>query len=363
MSTDLIDAAAVPHTARLVATVLAPLGAVDADAPRIQYGPGHRLLVQRGDDELAMVGLGPTGQEHGAEFRFPAPWPRPFGDVTVSPAGDLAVFSGVHAVRAVDRTGKVHWELPHGCWSAAKCMAAHASFEEYADDPRHRHADRGSAAFSPDGKLVWAHVRHAQDWPHEEWLVLDAADGSVLGRTRTSTVGSASAHFPHPDGSYMGLTVGEGHEDSPSLWGHWNGTDLSFERIEGVLLQDVSPSGGHFLCTDPGQWALYLHESAGAQAIGHLNARDVAPPAPGKDMARWDYEGAYPYEDGAVISTDGHTTEPRHWLVNLGTLALRGRIVYSLPIPGSPLPAGPGLWATLAEDRAAVHLWSLTDAS
>ena len=72
---------------------------------------------------------------------------------------------------------------------------------------------------------------------------MSRADGSVLGRTRTSTVGSASAHFPHPDGSYMGLTVGEGHEDSPSLWGHWNGTDLSFERIEGVLLQDVSPSG------------------------------------------------------------------------------------------------------------------------
>ncbi|MGW3712854.1 helix-turn-helix transcriptional regulator [Streptomyces albogriseolus] len=102
-----MDATAVAHPARLVATVLAPLGVVDADAPRIQYGPGHRLLVQRGDEELAVVELGPTGQEHGAEFRFPAPWPRPFGDVTVSPTGDLAVFSGVHAVRAVDRTGTV----------------------------------------------------------------------------------------------------------------------------------------------------------------------------------------------------------------------------------------------------------------
>ncbi len=66
-----------------------------------------------------MVEIGPTGQEHGEEFRFPAPWLRPFGDVTVSPAGDLAVFSGVHAVRAMDRTGKVYWELVHGCWSAA----------------------------------------------------------------------------------------------------------------------------------------------------------------------------------------------------------------------------------------------------
>ncbi|MFE8968256.1 hypothetical protein ACFYMR_11530 [Streptomyces albogriseolus] len=80
-------------------------------------------------------------------------------------------------------------------------------------------------------------------------------------------------------------------------------------------------------------------------------------------MARWDHEGAYPYEDGAVVSTDGHTTAPRHWLVDPGTLALRGRIVYSLPVTGSPWPAGPGLWATLAEDRTAVHLWSLTDAS
>ncbi|MGC4913018.1 hypothetical protein [Streptomyces albogriseolus] len=80
-------------------------------------------------------------------------------------------------------------------------------------------------------------------------------------------------------------------------------------------------------------------------------------------MARWDHESAYPYEDGTVASTDGHTTAPRHWLVDPGTLALRGRIVYSLPVTGSPWPAGPGLWATLAEDRTAVHLWSLTDAS
>jgi hypothetical protein len=80
-------------------------------------------------------------------------------------------------------------------------------------------------------------------------------------------------------------------------------------------------------------------------------------------MARWDCEGAYPYEDGAVVSTDGRTAEPRHWLVDPGTLALLGRIVYPLPVSGSPLPAGPSLWATLAEDRTVVHLRGLADAS
>ena len=79
---------------------------------------------------------------------FPAPWPRRFGTVTVSPAGDLAVFAGVHALRAVDRSGSVLWELRHRCWAGC---AGHSAFEEYAEDRDHRYASGGSAGFSADG--------------------------------------------------------------------------------------------------------------------------------------------------------------------------------------------------------------------
>lgn len=361
MPTDPIHEDAVQHPARLVATVPAPLGAAGADAPEVLHWPGRRLLVQHADDEVAVVDLGEEGEAR-QEFRFPAPWPRPFGRVTVSPGGDIAVFSGVHGVRAVDRGGDVLWEIQHGCWATAVCAWTRAPFPEYADDPRHHHADRGSAAFSADGKLVWAHVRHYSDnRADEEWLVVNAADGVVLGRAKTMTVGSGSLHFPHPSAEYMGLTVGEGDDDSPVLWGHWDGTTLAVERLEGEIFQAVSPSGRHFLCTDPGQWALYLHEATDGTELRQLDAREAVPPVPGDDMARWDYEGAYPYEEGAVVSTEEYAEVPRHWLVNPRSMSVRGLVTYPLPVAGSPRSAGAGMWHTVAKDKASVHLWCLAD--
>lgn len=196
MTSDATREGAARFAARLLATVAAPLDPASADGPRVLHWPGRRLLVQRGDTELAVRDL----EGAGAEVRFPAPWPRRYGSVAVSPAGDVAVFAGVHALRAVDSTGAVLWEIRHGCWSSAVCTMAHASFSEYADDYHHGHADSGSAAFSSDGKLLWAHVRsHMGHGTEEEWLVLDAADGSLLARVATMTVGSGSFHFPHPD--------------------------------------------------------------------------------------------------------------------------------------------------------------------
>ncbi|SFO35588.1 hypothetical protein SAMN04489713_105216 [Actinomadura madurae] len=230
--------------------------------------------MQRGDTELAVRDL----EGAGAEARFPAPWPRRYGSVAVSPAGDVAVFAGVHALRAVDSTGAVLWEIRHGCWSAAVCTTAHASFSEYADDYHHGHADSGSAAFSSDGKVLWAHVRgHMGHDTEEEWLILDAADGSLLARVATMTVGSGSFHFPHPDPAYMGLSIAEGEESSPVLWGRWDGTQLTVQRFVEEVFLAVSPSGEHFLTTDTGQWALYLHQAEDGTELRRLNAGDAVP--------------------------------------------------------------------------------------
>ncbi|MGV9600850.1 hypothetical protein ACWDR1_29735 [Streptosporangium sandarakinum] len=344
--------------ARLVATAAAPLGPASADGPQVLHWPGCRLLVQRGDIELAVRDL----DGEGVEVRFPAPWPRRYGSVAVSPTGDLAVFAGVHALRAVDSTGSVRWEVRHGCWSAAVCTEAHASFSEYADDHHHGHADSGSAAFSSDGKLLWAHIRdHAGHDTGEEWLILDPADGTVLARAETMTVGSGSAHFPHPNPAYMGLTVGEGEEDSPVLWGHWDGARLTVQRFVEEVLLDVSPSGEYFLTTDPGQWSLYLHRAEDGIELRRLDAEEAVPPPSGEDdRARWDYEAAFPYDDAAVIGTEHHAdVVPRHWLVDPRTMAVRGRIVYPFPIAGSPRSAGRAAWYTVSGDQTTLHLWDL----
>ncbi|MGW1795480.1 hypothetical protein ACWCQN_05635 [Streptomyces sp. NPDC001984] len=348
-----------PQAAHHVATVAAPLDPASADTPQVLHLAGRQLLVQRGDMELAVRDLGGVG----TEVRFPAPWPRPFGTVTVSPGGDLAVFAGVHALRAVDATGSVRWEIRHGCWSTAVCEQRHVSYTEYADDFDHTHADHGSAAFSPDGKLVWAHVRDSTgDGLEEEWLVLDAVDGTVLGRAETGTVASGSFQYPHPDPAYMGLTVGEGEEDSPVLWGHFDGTTLTVRRFPGEVLLGVSPSGGHFLTTDPEQWSLYLHRAADGTELGRLDAEDTVPVAPGSaddDRARWDYEAAYVAEGTVVIGTDTDVNAyaTRHWLVDVAGTTLRGRVSYPFPVSGPARPAGEGTWYTVSADETAVHLW------
>ncbi len=77
----------------------------------------------------------------------------------------------------------------------------HASFDEYGentDSRGHLYADSGSVVFSADGKLVWAHVRGplaaggGDPEVIEEWLVLDATDGTVLGQADTQTVAAGS---------------------------------------------------------------------------------------------------------------------------------------------------------------------------
>ncbi|MGW4821029.1 hypothetical protein ACWEP4_19065 [Streptomyces sp. NPDC004227] len=342
-----------------MATAAAPLDPASADAPQVLHWPGRRLLLQRGDTELAVRDL----DGEGTEVRFPAPWPRRYGSVTVSPTGDVAVFAGVHALRAVDSTGAVRWEIRHGCWSPAVCTGAHASFSEYADDYHHGHADIGSAAFSADGKLLWAHVRNrAGRDVNEEWLILDPADGTVLTRADTMTVGSGSIHFPHPNPAYMGLTVLVDEENSPVLWGHWDGANLTVQRFVEEVLLAVSPSGEHFLTTDLGQWALYLHRAEDGMELRHLDA-DEAVPLPASsddDRVRWDYEAAaFPYDDTAVVGTEDSAEDPRHWLVDPRTMVVRGRIAYPFSVAGPPRSAGQAAWYTVSKDQTTLHLWNL----
>ncbi len=315
--------------ARLVATVAAPLDPASADAPEVLHWPGRALLVQRGDAELVALDLrGAAGGGRLAEVRFPAPWPRRFGSAAVSPEGDAAVFTGVHEVRSVGVTGETRWELRHGCWQG-ECSLVRAPLAAYADDEDHRYPDSGSAAVSADGKLVWAHVcgpvaddEEAEDY-QELWLVLDAADGKVLGRAETATVASGSFHTPHPDPAQMGLSIGEGEEGSPALWGRWDGKRLITEKIDDeLILLAVSPSGQRLLTVDIGQWTLHLH-AEDRSVVRELDAQGAVsahPESTGEDRVHWDYEAAFVDEDvvvaGTAASDAGFTA--RHWLVDVG---------------------------------------------
>jgi hypothetical protein len=67
----------------------------------------------------------------------------------------------------------------------------------------------GFEARPMDGRTVSAHVpadvehQDPATESYEEWVVLDIADGRVLGRVPTSTSSAGSHHIPHPDGEHM----------------------------------------------------------------------------------------------------------------------------------------------------------------
>lgn len=204
------------------------------------------------------------------KVRFPAPWPRRRGTWEVSPDASVAVFAGVHAVRAVEPSGATRWELRHGCWHGA-CQEMHESYDEYASRQDHRYPDRGSVGFSADGRLVWAHVRgplpEGEPTPDtvDEWLVLDADNGHVLARVNAETAAAGSFHLPHPtDPHQMGLTIGEGQDGTLLRLGRWNGQRLDVTYVEGDLcLLSVSPSGEQLMTISHDQDSLSLRDSDG----------------------------------------------------------------------------------------------------
>ncbi|MFI0728019.1 hypothetical protein ACH4S9_03210 [Streptomyces sp. NPDC021225] len=362
--------------ARLVTTLAAPLDLAAADAPAPQIGPEARLVVQRGDAEVVAYDLDEcaAGGE-AAKVRFPAPWPRRFGTVTVSPRLDLAVFAGVHALRAVDTVGVVRWEVRHGCWDGS-CRELHTSFDAYPESHGHLYADSGSAAVAADGKLVWAHIRgplasDADPDPAalDEWLVLDAADGKVLARVDAQTAAAGSDHVPHPDPGQMGLSVGEGQDGVPLLWGRWDGRTLTVDRLGGddwVLLA-VSPSGDRFLTVTHYQETLAVHRAAdgsvlaGADAATAVPRHPEMPPDSDEEEPYWDYYAGFLDEDTVIAATAGSDEEfgaERHWLLDAARMGVAGQIDYPFPISGWPTALGDGTWLTRSEAGDALHLWT-----
>ncbi|MFD5693690.1 hypothetical protein [Streptomyces rubiginosohelvolus] len=364
--------------ARLRATVPAPLPSSQAGPPEITGPPGRRLLVQRSDDEIVARPLDDAfAARAGATVRFPAPWPRRRGTWEVAPDATLAVFAGVHAVRAVHPSGAALWEVRHGCW-AGGCQEFHASYEEYADRRDHRYPESGSVGFSADGRLVWAHVRgplpegELSPDTADEWLVIDAEDGRVLARADAEAVAAGSAHLPHPaDPWQMGLSIGEGQDGAPLRWGRWDGKELTVDCLDDDLcLLSLSPSGDRLMTVSHDQDSLAVRNSRGAvvesldwDAGAAIPRHPEAPADTDEDElpVSWDWAGGFLDETTLIASTtesDEDCGQYRHWLVD--TTAAHGFVPVDYPAPVSCEPAalGGGFWSTLSPSRDVVHVWS-----
>ncbi|MCX4574855.1 hypothetical protein [Streptomyces sp. NBC_01571] len=362
-------------SARLVTTLAGPLDTAAAGAPDVLCLPDRTLVLQSDDAQLAAYDLAEALAGEASVARFPAPWRRRFGTRTVAPGLDVAVFAGVHAIRAVDGRGATLWEVRHGCWEGG-CRELHTSVDEYADSRDHLYADSGSAVFSADGKLVWAHVRGplAEDGEDpevlDEWLVLDAADGTVLGEADAQTVAAGSDHVSHPDPGQMGLSVGEGQDGVPLLWGRWDGERLSVDRIgdDDRILLAVSPSGEHFLTVTHYQELLALHRVADGSVVSELDAEEAVAPHPAlppendEPEVHWDYYAGFLDEHTVITGTveaDEEFGAGRHWLVDVRDMRLLGEVGYPFPVSGVPLALGDGSWCTVDEDTNELQVWRL----
>ena len=345
--------------------------------PIVQRWPHRRLVVIRADDELLAYDLDRLTAGDGAPAaRFPAPWPRRAGGLdAASPTLDMAVFSGQHALHAVEPNGALRWRVRHACWG---CWSCHDSYEEYTDsDHEHRCHDDGSCWISADGSTVWAHVRTplADDADpekyDEEWLVLDAADGRVLGRASTDTAAAGSEHVPPPDPGQMGLQVGEGQDPMPLLWGRWDGTRLTVTRIgdddDDRGLTDVSPDGTRFLTVAHLQGELAIHRLPDGAVTHEIAAYDRLPshpqaPSDIEDEPFWDHHCGFLDEHTVIAGTsesDMEYGQPRHWLIEAQQGKILGQVEYPMPVSGTPTALGDGTWLTCGEDPFQLLLWSL----
>jgi hypothetical protein len=365
----------VPITPRFMASFRVPANAPrvpdsahTADTPTVQRWPHRRLVVIRRDDELLAYDLGRVTAGDGAPAaRFPAPWPRGAGGIdAVSPTLDLAVFSGQHALRAVDAAGALRWEVRHACW-APSCLSHHDSYQEYADSSEHRYPDSGSCWISADGATIWAHVRtplpdDIASELDEEWLVLDAADGRVLGRASTDTAAAGSHHVPHPDPSQMGLSVGEGQDGVPLLWGRWDGTRLTVTRIgdDDRCLVDVSPCGTQFLTITHWGQEPAIHRLPDG-AVTHEVTTDPQPQRPpdAEEELFWGYQCGFVNEHTVIASTSESQEQSRHWLIDTARGNILGQVQYPEPVSEDPMALGDGTWLTCSEDPFQLLLWSL----
>ncbi|MET7394859.1 hypothetical protein ABZS66_15355 [Dactylosporangium sp. NPDC005572] len=354
---------------RLVTAMLLPS---QIQGPLVPGPPDRRLVIVRTDTELTVYDLDrPTTGDNAPVVSFPAPWPRDAGGVdAVAPGLDVAVFAGLHAARAVEPDGLTRWEIPHACWA---CGDFHESAGDYAGDADHRYPGHGSVGFGVGARTVWAHVRGplaGDDGSKaiggsgaEAWLMIDVSDGTVTGRAATATYAAGSHHIPHPDPAVMGLSVGEGQDGSPALWGRWQDGELRIARLAGddEVLVAAGPAGRTFLTVGHSRChELTVHDTADHTVVGTLFA-DMLPPTDAS--ACWDLHQYGLVDDRTLVASTsyyGHgETGIRHWLIDVDALEVLGQVRYPMEVSSGPLGWGDGTWLTTGPTPNDLSVWRL----
>lgn len=248
----------------------------------------------------------------------------------VTPSLEHAVFSERDRIVMADRGGRTVWEVTHHPWGNSD-------------------SESGSCWVGGDGQVVWATVPSVSG--ADEWWVLNAADGRVLGIAALQCFAAGSHPVPHPDGEHVGLSVGEGQDGSEVYWGRWDGrAHVSRLDARDRVLCDIRPDGATYLATPHSGGELTVH----AFPTGEVCARRSAHDAFGEDDG-FDLSAGYVTNDLVIV---GSIEKERHMLLSAEDLEVVAELDYPEDAMRSCiLPTGLGTWSTCDWLTGRFQLW------
>lgn len=298
-----------------------------SDARRL---PGIGWLVQtRGRDVLV------SGEDlvELARFTLPSEWRAAHW---VSSDLRFAAISERDSVLLIERSGRIVWQVTHPPWGEGD-------------------SESGCCWISADGTQVWA-TTPTVDGP-DQWMVLDASDGRILGVSQLECFAAGSHPVPHPDGDRVGLSVGDGQDGAEVYWGLWEAGRPVVARIDDRSrnLVDVRPSGGQYLTTphSSSDGSVAVHGLPGGRVVARLQSSAVL-----QDGDSFDYGAGYLNERLIIAGT----TEMQTHLLAADTLAPVGCVEYPGGLEKYGIVAtGRGTWLTSDYPSGLHELWRLVD--
>lgn len=286
--------------------------------------PGAGWLVTKAsgalvalDDELVAI----------RRFERSSAWRAAHG---VMPSLERAIYSERDRIVMADHRGRTTWEVTHHPWGNSD-------------------SESGSCWVSGDGRLVWATVPSANG--SDQWWVLDAANGRVLDVAALRCHAAGSHPVPHPDGTRVGLSVGEGQDGSAVYWGRWDGR-VHVSRLDARdrVLCDVRPDGTAYLATPHGEGPLTVH----GFPTGDVRATRCAQEVFGDDEG-FEYRAGYVTNELVIV---GSADEASHALLSAERLDVIAGVDYpSDAVRGGIVATGRGTWLTSDWSTGRCQLW------
>jgi hypothetical protein len=311
--------------AELIASVSLPARSFTRRLPDVGW------LVQTAQPNVLVL-----GEDLREKVRFPLPstWR---GAHWVAPTLDLVAVSERERVLLIDARGRIVWAFSHHAWGVGG-------------------SESGCCWVSPDRNYVWA-TAPTEDGP-DQWLVLDATHGGLVGASQLQCHAAGSHPVPHPDGSHVGLSVGEGQDGADVYWGCWEDGRPAVARLDdrGRVLIDVRPSGRQYLTTPHGSAddAVAVHEFPSGRVVARLTSERVL-----AEDDWFDFTAGYVSEDLVVV---GSAQERGHFVLAADTLEPISRVDYpESHTKGCITPTGRGTWLTSDYPTGRHELWRLAE--